>query len=261
VFIKIKNLNIHYKILGQGAPVVMIHGWGTNLKNLSSLTEVLAKSHQVFALDLPGLGLSTPPSKPWGTPEYAEVVAEFIHALKIKNPVLIGHSFGGKISLYLTAKKMVDTEKLILISSSGIRLKRRKKFDFLRVAYVFKVLKILTGLPILRLFFRGKFWQNKLAEYRNRLGSEDYKAASGVMRASLVKIVNEDFRKLLPLIHIPTLLLWGSKDPSVSLTVAEMMRDLIPKASLVVFPNTGHFPHFTNKDEAEARVLEFLECL
>jgi len=261
MFIKIQNLNIHYKTMGQGNPVVIIHGWGTNLKNLSSLATILAKEHQVFSLDLPGFGLSTAPSEPWGTPEYAEVVAEFIHALKIKNPNLIGHSFGGKISLYLTAKKMVDTKKLVLISSSGIRLKSRKKFDFLRIAYVFKILKIFTGLPILRLFFRGKFWQNKLAEYRNRLGSEDYKAAQGIMRSSLVKVVNEDFRKLLPLIQVPALLLWGSKDPSVSLTVAEMMQNLIPKASLVVFPNTGHFPHLTNKDEVEAKVLEFLESL
>jgi pimeloyl-ACP methyl ester carboxylesterase len=74
-------------------------------------------------------------------------------------------------------------------------------------------------------------------------GSADYRAVSGVMRGTLVRIVNEDLRPLLPRIDIPVLLIWGETDSETPLEDGQLMERLIPDAGLVVFEGAGHYAY------------------
>lgn len=251
MFIKLQNLRIHYKVFGAGESLIFLPGWGWGFEGYLKVITHLAQKFQVIALDLPGFGLSTPPKTAWQTEQYAALVAEFAQKLEIANPILVGHSFGGKIALYLTAQHLVATKKLVLISSAGIKLPK-KNIQYGKM-YAFKLLKNLARLPLLKIFLA-----RRVNAYRNKVGSQDYRQAQGVMRKILVRVVNEDFRLLLPKIEVPALLIWGEKDTSSPLAAGQLMQKLMPQAKLVVFPEAGHFPHEHDFTEFCKQIDQFL---
>jgi pimeloyl-ACP methyl ester carboxylesterase len=77
----------------------------------------------------------------------------------------------------------------------------------------------------------------------DRRGSDDFRAASGTMRGTLVRLVNEDLTPALPRVAAPTLLIWGDHDAETPLRDARVMEGLIPDAGLVVFEGAGHFAY------------------
>lgn len=252
MFLKIENLKVHYKVAGQGKPLVLLHGWGCSAQHLASLQKHLAQRFTTYAIDLPGFGLSSPPAALWGSMEYAKLLAQFIKINKLVEPVLVGHSFGGKIILNLVAHSLVKTKKIVLISSAGVRLKRSVRLK-LKV-YFFKFVKFLMRLPLLK-----NLWGVQLELYKNKFGSADYRSASGQLRTILVKITNEDLTALLAQIKVPTLLLWGDKDISTPLRAGQIMQQKILGSQLLVFAGSGHFPMHDNYSAVVKALDEFLE--
>jgi Predicted hydrolases or acyltransferases (alpha/beta hydrolase superfamily) len=252
LFIKLGNLRVHYKVAGTGAPLLLLHGWGCNVEHYAKLYEHLAKRFTTYAIDLPGFGLSTVPEKVWGAAEYADLIAQFIGAMNINNPILIGHSLGGKIIINLVAQNLVKVKKIVLISSAGVRLPR--KLGVILKIYLFKIVKFFAKLPVIR-----DVLDPRLELYKNKFGSVDYRSAKGPMRSILVKVVNEDITALLPQIKVPTLLLWGDKDTSAPLAAGKIMQQMINGAVLKVFPGSGHFPFLDNYEKVIMELDEFLE--
>ena len=169
---------------------------------MAPVSEHLQQFFTVYSLDLPGFGQSPPPNEPWSVGRYAEAVEDFIGKLAIERPILIGHSFGGRLSIILGAKKI--PHKMILIDSAGIRPRRNFKY-YLRV-YTYKCAKRVFALPVLK-----NYRHRALSFWLKSNPSTDYNAAIGVLRQSFVKVVNEDLRHYLPEIEAPTLLVWGRK--------------------------------------------------
>ena len=252
MFIKLGNLKVHYKVAGQGSPLLLLHGWGCDADAVSKLQKHLAEQFITYAVDLPGFGLSTIPLEIWGSAEYANLIAQFIKETNIVNPVLIGHSMGGKIIINLVAHDLVNTKKIVLISSPGVRLPQAFKLK-LRI-YFFKVVKFLAKLPLLKNIFGAR-----LELYKKRFGSADYRNASGQMRSILVKGVNEDVTALLSQIKVPTLILWGDQDDSTPLAIGEIMHKMIPGSRLKVFSGSGHFPFLDNYEKVVMELDGFLK--
>ncbi|HBS51570.1 MAG TPA: alpha/beta hydrolase, partial [Coxiellaceae bacterium] len=251
MFIKLENLNVHYKVAGAGAPVILLHGWGCNIDYFAKLQAYLAKKFTVYAIDLPGFGLSTTPEKIWGSAEYANLIEQFINDLKIVNPILLGHSLGGKIIINLVAHGLVEIKKIILISSSGIQLPKSLKTK-VRI-YFFKLLKFLVKLPIIKIILGPR-----MELYRKKFGSNDYKNASGIMREILVKTVNENVITLLPKIKIPVLLLWGDQDTMTTAGAGQIMQLAILGSKLKIFTGSGHFPFLDNWEKVAMELDNFL---
>lgn len=252
MFIKLGNLRVHYKVAGRGAPLLLIHGWGSNVEYFANLQKYLTEKFTIYAIDLPGFGLSTAPEEIWGSSEYADLVAEFINATGIINPVLIGHSLGGKIIISLVGRNLVRVKKIVLISSAGVQLP--KSLGVSSKIYFFKVIKFLVQLPGIKNIFGSK-----LELYRKKFGSEDYRNANGHMRSILVKLVNEDVFELLPQVKVPALLLWGDQDTSTPLKAGEIMQKMILGSKLKVFSGSGHFPFLDNYEKVVAELDNFLD--
>ena len=252
MFVKIENLKVHCKVVGQGAPLLLLHGWGCDAEAVSKLQNHLEKQFTTYAIDLPGFGLSTAPTETWGSAEYADLIVQFIKATNIVNPVLVGHSMGGKIIINLVAHDLVNTKKIVLISSAGVRLPQAFKLK-LRI-YFFKVVKFLAKLPVLKNIFGVR-----LELYKQRFGSTDYRNASGQMRLILVKVVNEDVTALLPQIKVPTLLLWGDQDDSTPPVIGEIMHKMISGSKLKVFSGSGHYPFLDNYEKVVMELDGFLK--
>ncbi len=114
----IKGLNINFNESGEGKPLVLLHGWGSNLQAFTKVQEYFETDFHVFAIDLPGFGKSQEPAEVWGVEEYTQFIEEFCRVKNISNPILAGHSYGGRISILFASRNPVL--KLVLLDSAGI---------------------------------------------------------------------------------------------------------------------------------------------
>jgi pimeloyl-ACP methyl ester carboxylesterase len=247
----VKGLNINFKETGEGKPLVFLHGWGSNLQAFTKVQEYFETDFHVFAIDLPGFGKSQEPNEVWGVEEYTQFIEEFFRTKNIINPILAGHSYGGRISILFSSRNPVL--KLILLDSAGI--KPCRSLEYYVKVYSFKAAR--KTLPL----FVGKSKANEIIEgYRKTAGSIDYNNASGIMRQVLVKSVNEDLKSVMPNIKAPTLLIWGENDTATPVSDAKTMEQLIPNAGLVVLKNAGHFAFVEKLQEFLIILNNFLQA-
>lgn len=245
---EINGLNISYQVAGEGDVVLLLHGWGAEAASFQPVFQWLAQSHKVYALDLPGFGKSQMPPTAWATSEYAQFVTAFLTKFRIPKAHLIGHSFGGRISIILAAEHPERVDKLILVDSAGIKPRRTAK-------YYFRVGIAKTGKLLRRCGKYGNYLANAVAQ---RTGSKDYQEA-GDMRATLVKVVNQDLRPLLPRIAAAALLIWGENDQDTPVSFGKIMEKEIPDAGLVILKEAGHFSYLDQFPQFCRIVASFLQ--
>lgn len=247
-YTEIKNLKVSYQVAGAGDVVILLHGWGGEAASFQPVFEWLARSHKVYALDLPGFGKSEVPPMPWDTTDYAQYVIAFLEHFRIPKAHFIGHSFGGRISIIISAEHPERVDKLILVDSAGIRPRRTLKYH-IRVGLA-KIGKLLRRT--------GKIGKRLADSISRVLGSKDYQDA-GEMRATLVRVVNQDLRSLLPLINASTLLIWGEDDTDTPVAFGQIMEKEIPDAGLVVLKEAGHFSYLDKFPQFCRIVASFLK--
>lgn len=243
--ITINGTKIAYSQNGSGSPMILLHGWGCDRNALTLFERVGLENHEVFNIDLPGFGLSPEPPAPWTVEEYASMLEGFVKSLGIKRPIVLGHSFGGRIGILYASRNNVD--KLILVDSAGVKPRRSLRYYF--KVYGFKLTKSLW-----RIFLGAEKADAKIAAERDRRGSADYRNASPLMKQVLIKAVNTDLCSVMHSISAPTLLLWGENDTATPLRDARKMHKLIPNARLISFPGAGHFCFLDNPYQAAAAV-------
>lgn len=250
MYIDIDGLNINYIDEGKGRHVLLLHGWGGSIQTMMPIFNILKEKFRVVALDLPGFGNSDIPKEPWNSYDYAECINKFIEELNLNEIILFGHSHGGRISIVL-ASKYNFVKNLILIDSAGIIPKRKAKY-YIKV-YWFKMLKKIY------LTFPLKNKQEKLDKFYKKFGSRDYRDAEGVMRQTMVKVINDNLLRLLSDIKAPTLLIWGENDEDTPLYMGEMMEKEIPDSGLVILKGAGHYSYIDNYEQFRAIINVFLK--
>src|SRR5262249_43728031 len=105
--------------------VLLLHGWGVNLKTMQPLGERLsALGWNVYIPDMPGFGESAPPLRAWTVADYAKFVINYLDAHDLKRVNLIGHSFGGRIALILGAQYADRFSKFALADAAGVPAKK-----------------------------------------------------------------------------------------------------------------------------------------
>ena len=226
MFKTIKKIKINYKQYGAGDDIILLHGWGQNIQMMEPISNYLKASHKITIVDLPGFGMSSEPDNPWTVYDYAEMLHDLFQELNIINPILIGHSFGGRLAIVYASK--YPTRKVVLFGSPCVRHEYYSKKTVL--------LKKMKKIPVLR----------SLANFMKKyIGSADYKQASPMMRDILVKTINEDLSKCAKKITCPCLLIWGDKDTAVPLNEAHELDDLLKDSALIILPGT-HYCYLEN---------------
>lgn len=212
------NKNISYEVYGSGKSIIYLHGWGMNK---DSFKRVLNTNYKNYLIDLPGFG-NSPLNKGYFLDDYVFKLKEFIDDLKIENPIIIGHSFGGRIAIKYSS--MYDVKKLILVDSAGINL------------------------------FSFKKMFNKIF----KRGSVDYNNSSSYLRKTLVNVVNEDLRNNLKGISCETLIINGKKDKITPYKMARFLNKGIVNSGLVIIPKCGHIPFIERPKYYKLVVESFL---
>ncbi len=227
--------------------IVLMHGWGCDRSIWNGLrTHLEGAGHSVTAVDFPGFGATPEPAEPWGMEDYAQWFERFLNERGIVQPILVGHSFGGRVAIVHASRNPVS--KVVLVDAAGVKPRRPVSY-YLKV-WSFKALKRLAPLLL------GRKKADALIERRRAAaGSADYNAASPVMRGTLTRVVNEDLRRHMPSIKAPTLLIWGENDTATPVADARKMERLIPDAGLVVFDGASHYS-FLDRPAQFAAVLD-----
>lgn len=249
--ITINGLNIEYTEKGEGKPILFLHGWGSSFKFYENIMTALSDRFRTVAVNFPGCGSSDTMSSPWDLDDYCNFVIEFMNKLNITDPIMIGHSHGGRVILKMSATGMVNPQKIVLLDSAGLIPKKSFKQKFR--AKSFKAIKRVLTLPVIK-----NYSANLLDKARRHYGSADYNAAPEVLRKTLVSLVNTDLRDIIANIKCSTLLIWGDRDTDTPLSDAKIIESLIPDAGLCVYENAGHFAFFEQQGKTIAILNSFL---
>ncbi len=238
---RIKDVDINYIDYGEGKnTIVFLHGWGQNIEMMKPVGDKLQKNNRIIIVDLPGFGETKEPNTIWTMYDYADAIKEFLTELKIDNPIMVGHSFGGKISLIYASK--YKTEKLILFGSPF-------KKEIEKLSMKTKVLKSLKKVPVIK---------NLEGFAKKHIGSRDYKAASDFMRKILVEHVNLDITEDVKKIKCPTLIVWGTMDSEVPIERAYELEKLIDDSAVIPYEGCTHYAYLERLGETINIIKSFI---
>lgn len=239
---KYKDININY--IRYGAPntqtIVLLHGWGQNIEMMKPVGNSLV-DNDIIIIDLPGHGKSEEPKETWLLTDFVNMIHELLKTLNVDNPILIGHSFGGKISLLYASTYQV--KKLILFASP---FKIKKNPNSLKV----KVLKKLKTLPGLK---------NLAETMKKHMGSVDYRNASPIMREILVKHVNTDITENVKKITCPTIIIWGTNDAAVPIADAYELESLIQDSAVIPYEGCTHYAYLERINQTNSIIKNFIK--
>lgn len=222
--------------------VLALHGWARDRTDFSSTLPGL----DALALDLPGFGTTAPPETGWSTAEYAEALAPLL--AELDRPVIVGHSFGGRVASHLAATNPSLIRGVVFTGTPLLRTVSATK-----PALSFRVARALAG--------RRLFPASRLEAARRKRGSPDYLAAVGVMREVLVKAVNEDYSPQLSLMaaaSVPVRFVCGEGDTAAPVEMSMRAAELVGAPAPTVVAGSAHLLDAPLSAAIHAAVVELL---
>ena len=239
------------EVWGASPPeVLVLHGWGRSHQDFAGVVGPVSPGGALasWAPDLPGFGASPAPTEVWGSADYAAALIPLLEETggPDRPVVVLGHSLGGRVAVALAAARPDLVRALVL---TGAPLAPRPGGGR----------KPPLGYRLARaLHRRGILSEARMERGRQRHGSADYRAAEGVMRAVLVRLVNESYEQSLAAIACPVALVWGEDDSEVPVEVARTIAAAVPGARLTLCPGAGHLTPLSAPGPLRAAVERFL---
>lgn len=253
---------------GQGRPILLLHGFATSSYTWHAILPELAQHHRVIAIDLRGFGASDKPiDDRYSILDQADVVQAFIEQEGLHDLTVIGHSFGGGVTLALALKpqRAGRIRNIVLIDSIAYRQPIPIFFRLLEVPMVGEVSMTLVPPEVqaaqgLRLayFDRDKITARAVAEYASTLYSP---AAKHALTKTVEQMVPDNIDELAlryRTIKLPALVLWCRDDKVVPNVFARRLHDDLPRAELVVFSECGHMPQEEKPEDTAKAIQAFL---
>ena len=276
-----RSYQIQYTVLGQGTPLLLVHGFGASIDHWRQNIPVLATAgYQVFALDLLGFGASAKPALDYTVELWEELLVDF-WAEKIQQPmVIVGNSIGGLLSLMVAAHHPAKVRGAVVINCAG-GLNHRPEELNLPLRLVMGLFTKLVSSPA-----TGNFIFNQIRQknrIRNTLKQVYYTpeaiteelvdllyapscdpGAQQVFASVLTAPPGDSPGELLPHIQCPLLVLWGEQDPWTPIAGAKIYQDLVNTKQNVVFqtiPQAGHCPHDEKPAIVNPLIIDWLAKL
>ncbi len=254
--VRASGLEIAYERVGEGPPLVLVHGAAVDSRMWRPQLTALADEFAVVAWDEPGAGRSSDVPADFALADYANCLAALIVALDLGPAHVAGLSWGGTVALELYRHHPELVATLLLVDTyAGWKGSLPAAEVRARVDGVRRMLAAADHLfdPTLPGLFAG----DPPAEFVPLLEEMAAAVRPGSMRTALLVMAEADQRDLLPRIAVPTLLIWGELDARSPLTVARQFEQAIPDAKLVVIPGAGHVSNLEQPEPFNDAVREF----
>jgi pimeloyl-ACP methyl ester carboxylesterase len=254
--IRTNGFEIAYERVGEGPPLVLVHGAAVDSRMWRPQLAALADEFTVVAWDEPGAGRSSDVPADFALADYANCLAALIETLDLGPAHVAGLSWGGTLAqeLYRHHPKLVST--LLLVDTyAGWKGSLPEGEVRARVEGVRQMLTAADHVfdPTLPGLFAG----GPPARVVPLLEAMAADVRPESMRTALLVMAEADQRDLLPRIAVPTLLIWGELDARSPLSVARQFEDAVPEAKLVVIPGAGHVSNLEQPELFNAAVREF----
>ena len=249
-YVNVEGLRVHYLSAGQGAPVLLIHGFPTSSHLWRNVLPRLAERHRAIAIDLPGYGLSDKPLDVTYNFYFFEKILEgFVEALGLEDVSLVVHDIGGPIGLFWAVRRPQHLSSLVILNT----------LVYPQTSWAVKMFVVAMRLPGVRGFIvseagviaamrlgvvhKGRLDPEAVAPYTSPFATRParqalIKAASGLSVRGLKEVARR-----LPKLSIPVRIIYGERDrllPHVAKTVRRLKADL-PQAEVTALPDCGHF--------------------
>ncbi len=224
--------------------IVILHGWGLRGQNYKELAALLKKDgHKVYLLDLPGFGSQPLVNDNMILDDYVVFLKKFLGKNKVKKPILIGHSFGGRVAIKYAWRYKNAAEALILTGVPVIRHASLKR----KIAYFTAV----AGGIVFKIFPKEtKVFMRKVLY--SIIGEWDYYKA-GPLQQVFKNIIGEELTAYIKNISVPVMLVWGKEDRIVSAADAWQIKKYILHAKVVIVAGEGHkLPYISPKNFVKA---------
>ncbi len=242
----VDSLLTNYVQTGKGKQsILLLHGWGDNLQTFKNLQTELSKKCSVVNVDLPGFGNTQAPAGVWDLDNYAKFVAAFLKKIDVNPSVIIAHSNGGALAIRGLATGVLNSNKLVLLSSSGIRnTQKARRFG----------LKIIAKTGKVTTFWLPTSSKQKLRKKLYGVAGSDMLVAPHIQE-TFKKTVRQDVQADAKKITTPTLLIYGEQDKATPPAYGELFHNLIDGST---FESVGGAEHFVHHDKPEV-VLKLVE--
>ena len=260
------NVNLHITDMGQGRPVVMIHGWPLSDEMFEYQYNDLMNNHfRVIGITLRGFGKSDKPFGEYNYDVHARDIKQVLLELEINDAVLCGFSMGGSIAIrYVTAYFGAHVSKLVLCGAAAPIFTQRSDFPYnLSKKDVDDLInlnnqdrpKLLADFA--KIFSSSENSLNKgIAGWLYGIGLS---ASSYATAQCLYALRDTDLRNDLPEIKIPTLIMHGMNDKICSFDLAKQMKERIPDSNIVAFENSGHSLFLEETKKFNAELIKFAQ--
>jgi Predicted hydrolases or acyltransferases (alpha/beta hydrolase superfamily) len=272
-FTILKNDTYHYSIKGSGKKVLLfIHGFGLSSFSFSKVNkEFNLDEYTLITIDLKGNGYSAKPKKSdYSIKEQGELIKLFLSKFKINEVNLIGHSYGGLVSLYLTYLQLERKLNFRINSLTLIDSPAYTNYTpvFVKVlqnrlgAYIF--LKIIPPRILAKLIIRNTFYDKKFAIreylplYNQMFSQPGYDHSMPQIAQQLLPVNAKEIIASYVKIDIPVLIIWGKEDRVVDISQGEKLNNEINNSQFIVLENTEHVPHEEKPKEVYLIINQFL---
>ncbi len=261
-FIDIDGMNVHYRIEGKGAPLVLIHGTSASLHTWDAWTEILKEYFTIVRMDIPAFGLTGPNAQNDYTIEYyASFINRFAEKMGLDSFHLAGNSLGGYIAWYYTLQYPEKVNKLVLIDAAGYpREKFPLIFTFARLPVVSELMKSFTPKSLIKKNLQQVYYDD--AKITDELEDRyfDLLLRAGNRGAFLARVKGETayYHETIKNIKTPTLIQWGKHDTWIPLKDGNQFHKDIANSQLIVYDNAGHVPMEEIPLETAKDALKFL---
>ena len=266
-----EEITLHFETMGNGKPIILIHGFAGNTFTWHHLAPELAKTHKVYLLDLKGFGKSPKPDDgAYTLYDQAKLVLNFIKQQRLNDLTLIGHSYGGGVSLvtalYLTESMPNSLNKLILIDS--VAYPQDSPFFLNILATPLLGPFVVNVLPVrfqVKDVLKKAYYNNELITketidaYAAPLQSSE---AKNSLLATARQIFPSDLNRLsqeYSKIHVPTKIIWGQYDEIVPKAVGEQLHQAIKSSSFNIIESCGHNPQEECPELTTPIIVQFLQ--
>ncbi len=256
--------------LGDGPPLLLVHGLLGAWPNWLEQLPVLARSHRVLTCDLPGFGHSPLPPGGISIAGYADTLAALLAACGVDAAAVVGHSMGALVAAELTLRHPHLVERLALVSAAGLStyhdpIGERTLGNLRRLPYmdayghwIAAHADALAARPGLRNAVFG-FHAAHPARLPAPLVAEQLRGAGAPgMLAAFQALLESDLQPRLAQIACPTLIVWGARDRQISHRDAQRFHELLRDSRAVVYEDTGHIPQLERPDAFNALLGELL---
>lgn len=265
-FLEFDGMQVHYKIEGEGKPIVLIHGTGASLQTWNGWTDTLIKNnYKVIRIDMPAFGLTGPnKTNDYSSKMYVDFFDKFLHQIGIDTFAMAGNSLGGEIAWKYALAHPEKITKLILVDPAGYYSKEKGNgaiiFKLAKIKWLADLMSKIDTKYIVKKTLKDVYYDDtKITDNQVQLYYDmSMREGNRESFSARVQQIDKEPKLDASLITIPTLIIWGKQDILLDISLADNFTK-IKNSKLIVYDNCGHSPQEEIPTKSVSDVLVFLK--